>query len=201
MSKPEILEHHSAGQGVAFQATREPDRALDLCRLRRDHRSPSADLDGRIKVPDFHQSGQHPEHSSAGRRAGDRRGQHDHGDDIRRHRSLGRHAGLAGVDRRGARDIQVGPRRRSIDRARRRVGNRPREHHGVHHFENPHRTVHHHARRNDLVSGDRVAAQQLARGRDEGRTRLSHDKPHRRSPRPGHGPGPARSRRTCWSSS
>ena len=55
-------------------------------------------------------------------------------------------------------DLPVASRRRSVDPPRRHVGDRPRDHHGVHHFQNPHRTVHHHARRNDLVPGDRVAA-------------------------------------------
>ena len=41
--------------------------------------------------------------------------QHDHGDDLRRHRSLGRHAGLAGVDHRRARHLPVGSRRGSVD--------------------------------------------------------------------------------------
>ena len=100
VSTPETSNTTCAGQGVAVQATRKPDRAFDLRQFRRDRRSHSVDLDGRVTVPDFHQSGQHREHSSAGRGAGDRRDQHDDGDDIRRHRSFGRHARLAGVDRR-----------------------------------------------------------------------------------------------------
>ena len=54
VSKPESLEHDIAGQGVALQAIRKPDRVFDLCQFRRDRRSRAVDFDGRFTVPDFH---------------------------------------------------------------------------------------------------------------------------------------------------
>jgi energy-coupling factor transporter ATP-binding protein EcfA2 len=171
------LEHDVAGQGIAFQAIRKPDRALDLRDVRRDRRRRSIDLDGRNAISDVHQSGQHREHPAAGRSARNRRHQHDHGDGFGRHRSLGRHAGFAGVDHRRARDLPVASRRRSLDPDRRHVGNCPRNHHGVHHFENSHRAVHHHPRGHDLVPRDCATAFQFAGSRDEGRVQLFDDEP------------------------
>ena len=169
---------------LALQAPREPDgprhlRAfvlvIAMLQLRLDAAS--------AEVPHLHQPGEPAQHPPAGERPGDRRDRHDHGDDLRRHRPVGRHAGLAGVDRHRARHLASGATacRPSILLG---VGTAVvlETVDGVHHLAGEGGALHHHAGRHDHLPGDRAPALQLARGGDEAASSTSS--------RPTSSPGP-----------